>query len=75
MSNSDQPQVWYQGGVMAAVSGIVEDFKFEISEGSDQNWCFPDRAQLAVSNSRGSKAVPPSMTLFCHMCSTTKKMH
>ena len=33
----------------AAVSGIVEDFKFEISEGSDQNWCFPDRAQLAVS--------------------------
>ena len=42
-------QVWYQGGVKATVSGVVEDFKFKISEGSDQNWCFPDSAQLAVS--------------------------
>ena len=33
----------------AAVSGVVEDLKFKISEGSDQNWCFPDSAQLAVS--------------------------
>ena len=33
----------------ATVSGVVEDLKFEISEGSDQNWCFPDGAQLAVS--------------------------
>ena len=33
----------------AIVSGIVEDLKFKISEGSDQNWCFPDCAQLAVS--------------------------
>ena len=32
----------YQGGVKATVSGVVEDFKFEISEGLDQNWCFPD---------------------------------
>ena len=31
------------------VSGVVEDLKFKISEGSDQNWCFPDSAQLAVS--------------------------
>ena len=42
-------QVWYQGGVKATVSGVVEDLKFKISEGSDQNWCFPDSAQLAVS--------------------------
>ena len=35
--------------VKATVSGVVEDFKFKISEGSDQNWCFPDSAQLAVS--------------------------
>ena len=42
-------QVWYQGGVKATVSGIVEDLKFKISEGSDPNWCFPDSAQLAVS--------------------------
>ena len=28
---------------------LVEDLKFKISEGSDQNWCFPDSAQLAVS--------------------------
>ena len=42
-------QVWYQGGVKATVSGVVEDLKFKISEGSDQNWCFPDGAQLAVS--------------------------
>ena len=33
----------------ATVSGAVEDLKFKISEGSDQNWCFPDSAQLAVS--------------------------
>ena len=31
------------------VSGVVEDLKFKISEGLDQNWCFPDSAQLAVS--------------------------
>ena len=42
-------QVWYQGGVKATVSGVVEDLKFKISEGSDQNWCFPDSTQLAVS--------------------------
>ena len=42
-------QVWYQGGVKARVSGVVENLKFKISEGSDQNWCFPDSAQLAVS--------------------------
>ena len=34
---------------MATVSGVVEDLRFKISEGSDQNWCFPDCAQLAVS--------------------------
>ena len=33
----------------ATVSGVVKDLKFKISEGSDQNWCFPDCAQLAVS--------------------------
>ena len=33
----------------ATVSGVVEDLNFKISEGSDQNWCFPDSAQLAVS--------------------------
>ena len=33
----------------ATVFGVVEDLKFKISEGSDQNWCFPDPAQLAVS--------------------------
>ena len=33
----------------ATVSGVVEDIKFKISEGSDQNWCFSDSAQLAVS--------------------------
>ena len=39
----------FGGGVKATVSGVVEDIKFKISEGSDQNWCFPDSAQLAVS--------------------------
>ena len=33
----------------ATVSGVVEDPKFKMSDGSDQNWCFPDSAQLAVS--------------------------
>ena len=32
----------------ATVSGVVEDLRFK-TEGSDQNWCFPDCAQLAVS--------------------------
>ena len=32
-----------------SVFGVFEDLKFEISEGSDQNWCFPGSAQLAVS--------------------------
>ena len=36
-------------GVKATVFGVVEDLKFKISEVSDQNWCFPDCAQLAVS--------------------------
>ena len=39
----------YQGGVKSTVSWVFEDFKFKISEGYDQNWCFPDSAQLAVS--------------------------
>ena len=39
----------YQGGVKCTVSGVVEDLKFKILEGYDQNWCFPDSAQLAVS--------------------------
>ena len=39
----------YQGIVKATVSGVVEDLKFKISEGSDQNWSCPDSAQLAVS--------------------------
>ena len=33
----------------ATVFGVVEDLKFKISDGSDQNWCVPDFAQLAVS--------------------------
>ena len=30
-------QVWYQGIVKATVFGVFEDFKLNISEGSDQN--------------------------------------
>ena len=44
-----EKQHWYQGGIKATVSGVVEDLKFKISEDSDPNWCFPDPAQLAVS--------------------------
>ena len=33
----------------ATVSGVVEDLKCKISEGSDPNWRFPDSAQLAIS--------------------------
>ena len=33
----------------ATVSGVVEDLKFKISGGSDENCCFPESAQLAVS--------------------------
>ena len=39
----------YQGGVKSTVSWVFEDLKFKISEVYDQNWCFPDSAQLAVS--------------------------
>ena len=33
----------------ATVSGVVEDLRFKIIDGLDQNWCFPDCGQLAVS--------------------------
>ena len=33
----------------STVSWVFEDLKFKISEGYDQNWCFPDSAQVAVS--------------------------
>ena len=39
----------YQSGVKSTVFWVHEDLKFKISEGYDQNWCFPDSAQLAVS--------------------------
>ena len=39
----------HQGGMKSTVSLVFEDLKFKISEGYDQNWCFPDSAQLAVS--------------------------
>ena len=39
----------YQGGVRSTVFWVFEDFKLKISEGYDQNWCFPGSAQLAVS--------------------------
>ena len=39
----------YQGIVKATVSWVLEDLKFKISEGSDQNWSCPESALLAVS--------------------------
>ena len=39
----------YQGGVKSTVYWVFEDLKFKIAEGYNQNWCFPDSAQLAVS--------------------------
>ena len=39
----------YQGGMKSTAFCVFEDLKFKISEGCDQNWCFPDSAQLAVS--------------------------
>ena len=38
--------------VKATVSGIFEDLKFKISEGSDQNWSYPGSVLLAVSAKR-----------------------
>ena len=32
----------YQGGMKSTVSWVFEDPKFKISEGYEQNWCFPD---------------------------------
>jgi hypothetical protein len=39
----------YQDILTNTVSGVFEDLKFKISEGSDQNWSCPDFALLAVS--------------------------
>ena len=39
----------YQDGMKSTVFWVFEDLKFKISEGYDQNWCFPDSAQKAVS--------------------------
>ena len=30
-------KIWYQGMLTAMISGVFEDLKFNISEGSDQN--------------------------------------
>ena len=39
----------YQGGLKSTVFWVFDDLKFKISEDYDQNWCFRDSAQLAVS--------------------------
>ena len=39
----------------ATVSGVVEGLEFKISEGSDQNWYFPDFAQLAANWAQSEK--------------------
>ena len=43
-------QVWYQGGVKATVSGVVEDLKFKISEGlslaETANWAESGKHQF-----------------------------
>ena len=31
----------YQGGEKSTVSWIFENLKFKISEGYNQNWCYP----------------------------------
>ena len=36
-------------GIKSTVYGVLEGLTFKISEGSDQNWCFPGSALLAVS--------------------------
>ena len=36
----------YQGGVKSTGPWVFEDLKFKISEGYNQNWCFPDSAKL-----------------------------
>ena len=41
----------------ATVSGVVDDLKFKILEGSDPNWCFPDSAQLANTVEDGQKII------------------
>ena len=43
-------QVWYQGGVKATVSGVVEDPKFKISEGSNQFWSQPSEILILRSS-------------------------
>ena len=44
----------YQGDVKSSVFWVFEDLKFKISEGYDQNWCFPDSAQLGKHQLRSS---------------------
>ena len=51
-----------QGGVKSTVSLVFEDLNFKISEGYDQNWCFPDSAQLAVSAKSGKHQFGSSTT-------------
>ena len=43
-------QFWYLGGVRSTVSRVLENLTFKITEGLDQNWCFPGSALLAVSD-------------------------
>ena len=56
----------------ATVSGVVEDLKFKISEGSDQNWCLPDSAQLAVSNKKFLKNPESAIIKEVHVHAVTE---
>ena len=47
----------YQGIVKVTHSGVFEDLKFKISEGSNQNWGCPESALLAVSAKLAPKTV------------------
>ena len=54
----------YQDGVKSIVSWVLEDLKFKISEGYDQNWWFPDSAQLLTGQSQETTNLGPNLLKF-----------
>ena len=47
----------------STVSWVFEDLKFEISEGYDQNWCFPELRQLTGQSGKHQFGSEPSEIL------------
>ena len=57
-------QVWYQGGMKATVSGVVEDLKVRISEGLAQNCELTAKLRQLTGHSQENTNFGPNLLKF-----------